>query len=82
MFYWKINNSVEFNMLNIINTNLAYLKFAKRIYFKYKRMGLIEQENKWEMKTMWAHEYWLIELWQLFYNLYLLKSLLYMLRYI
>lgn len=69
-------------MLNIININLSYLKFAKRIYLKYKRMGQIAQDSKWEMKTIWAHGHWLIELWQVFYNLFLLKSLHYMLRYI
>lgn len=39
-------------MLNIININLAYLKFTKRIYLKYKRMGQIAQDSKWEMKTI------------------------------
>lgn len=39
-------------MLNIININLAYLKFAKRIYLKYQRMEQIVQDSKWEMKAM------------------------------
>lgn len=39
-------------MLNIININLAYLKFDRRIYLKYQRMEQIAQDSKWEMKTM------------------------------